>query len=128
MNAERKLIWTLWGIIFLFVLLWRFWPGEPTAKALSVELEIASELKAWFDSGTVIENQPSLLKVKLPLKDAVKHPPQTVHLGYSLVSVSGVAFNGTAPCPFIEGEASSIVALPNPKQVSARTVRLYLAR
>ncbi len=129
MNAERKLIWTLWGIILLLFLLWRFWPGEPTAKAVSVELELGAELTQWFYPGTVIENQPSLLKVRLPLKNPQSvRATQTVQLGYSLVSLSGVAFNGTALCPFGKGEEASIVSLPNPQQVATRAVRLYLAR
>lgn len=128
MNAERKLIWTLWGIIFLLVLLWRFWPGEPVAKAVSIDLQPAPELSNWFLPGTVLENQPSLLKVRLPLKAAKARNAQTVQLGYSLLSLSGVAFNGTTLCPFIEGDEVCIVSLPNPQRVSVRSIQLYLAR
>lgn len=128
MNAERKLIWTIWGVIFLLALLWRFWPGEPTAKAVSVELQPGPELSTFFLPGTVVENQPSLLKVSLPLKTTQSRKARTVQLGYSLMSLNGVAFNGTTLCPVAEGEELCVISLPNPNHVSVRAIRLYLAR
>jgi hypothetical protein len=129
---ERTLFLTLWGILILVGLLWKFYPTlhwrEPDS---TIAVELGEELHGRITTATVAASSPSQHLLSLHINDDYRRKlPEDGHrvvLGYDLANEKRVLFTGAVTLDVGRGESDPPLVLPNPERVYTRRIRLYFA-
>ena len=124
-ERERNLLFTAWVILLTLTALWHFRPGDQNSKT-APEILITSDLKRWFDSGTVTGQSEQNYTVQLTVQSNLNSLPRDgLFVQYSLVRQNKTRKKGTGKCQFVPG--SAVLSVPVLERSSVDAILLDLA-
>lgn len=129
-QEERVLFYSLWILLILGIALWRFWPSpSPSSEKVTVAVEMAPEVMPWFTSANIKRRTPSGYRLILELSPEYRASLERgrwVTLGFEFQGPPAPAFRSSTRAHMRPDRPRIKVLLPNPKQVTAQRVRLFL--
>lgn len=126
---ERLLFFSLWILLILSVLLWKFWPS-PKLSVTHPELVLRKELHERVEKAILESTGPSEFLVRLRFFPAFvrqfEKGSREIHLGFRFLSSRGPLSMGNTTAKLEPPETDLLVRLSNPERVTPRAIELYL--
>lgn len=130
-NSERALFFSLWGIVFLFVGIWKFWPTPGNSAEFLPPLTIGAELRTLFEDGATTKASPTFFTAQLRLtkqyRELLSGDEKRIHVGYRLLHEDSVLSEGVVPCLIRPQDSTVTLTLQNPERVYPKNIQLYLS-